>query len=83
MLKAYKYRVYPNNEQKMQIAKTFGCCRFVYNQTLAYKKDTYEQEKKSVSKTDCNNYLYLWISKYSYKRFIGKGMDMSELWNKT
>ena len=43
MLKAYKYRVYPNNEQKMQIAKTFGCCRFVYNQTLAYKKDTYEQ----------------------------------------
>ena len=31
MLKAYKYRIYPNNEQKIQIAKTFGCCRFVYN----------------------------------------------------
>lgn len=56
MLKAYKYRIYPNNEQKMQIAKTFGCCRFVYNQTLAYRKESYEQEKKSVSKTDCNNY---------------------------
>lgn len=56
MLKAYKYRIYPNNEQKMQIAKTFGCCRFVYNQTLAYRKDVYEQEKKSISKTDCNNY---------------------------
>ena len=38
MLKAYKYRIYPNNEQKLQIAKTFGCCRFVYNQTLAYRK---------------------------------------------
>ena len=25
MLKAYKYRIYPNNEQKKQIAKTFGC----------------------------------------------------------
>ncbi len=24
MLKAYKYRIYPNNEQKIQIAKTFG-----------------------------------------------------------
>ena len=35
MLKAYKYRIYPNNEQKVQIEKTFGCCRFVYNQTLA------------------------------------------------
>ena len=56
MLKAYKYRIYPNNEQKVQIAKTFGCCRFVYNQTLVYRKETYEKEKKSVSKTECNNY---------------------------
>lgn len=56
MLKAYKYRIYPNNEQKVQIAKTFGCCRFVYNQTLAYRKNAYEKEKKSVSRTDCNNY---------------------------
>ena len=56
MLKAYKYRIYPNSEQRIQIAKTFGCCRFVYNQTLAYRKDIYEKEKKSVSKTDCNNY---------------------------
>ena len=56
MLKAYKYRIYPNNEQKTQIAKTFGCCRFVYNQTLEYRKESYEQDKKSVSKTDCNNY---------------------------
>ena len=47
MLKAYKYRIYPNNEQKIQIAKTFGCCRFVYNQTLAYRKEIYEKEKKS------------------------------------
>ena len=69
MLKAYKYRIYPNKEQKAQIAKTFGCCRFVYNQTLAYRKETYEKEKKSVSKTDCNNYCnrelkkkYEWLS---------------------
>lgn len=68
MLKAYKYRIYPNNEQKVQIAKTFGCCRFVYNQTLAYRKEIYEKEKKSVSKTDCNNYCnrelkknYVWL----------------------
>ena len=47
MLKAYKYRIYPNDEQKIQIAKTFGCCRFVYNKTLAYRKEVYEKEKKS------------------------------------
>lgn len=38
MLKAYKYRIYPKKEQQIQIAKTFGCCRFAYNQTLAYRK---------------------------------------------
>lgn len=56
MLKAYKYRIYPNKEQMMQIIKTFGCCRFVYNQILAYRKNQYETEKKSMSKTACNNY---------------------------
>ena len=56
MLKAYKFRVYPNMEQKTQIAKTFGCCRFVYNQTLAYRKELYEKEKKTVGKIACNNY---------------------------
>lgn len=70
MLKAYKYRIYPNDEQKAQIAKTFGCCRFVYNQTLSYRKKAYEQDKKSVSKIDCNNYCnrelkkdYEWLKK--------------------
>ena len=56
MLKAYKYRVYTNKAQEELLAKTFGCCRFVYNQTLAYRKEKYEREKKSVSRTDCNNY---------------------------
>nr|WP_330361790.1 helix-turn-helix domain-containing protein [Lachnoanaerobaculum saburreum] len=26
MLKAYRYRIYPNKEQEIQLAKTFGCC---------------------------------------------------------
>ena len=68
MLKSYRYRIYPNKEQEIQLAKTFGCCRFVYNQTLAYRKNTYEKEKKSISKTACNNYcnrelknVYTWL----------------------
>lgn len=57
MYKAYKYRIYPNKKQQILIAKTFGCCRFVYNQTLAYRKELYEKEKKSMSKFDCSNYM--------------------------
>lgn len=45
MLKAYKYRLYPNKEQEVLIQKTFGCCRFVYNQTLAHRKEMYETKK--------------------------------------
>ena len=57
MLKAYKYRIYPNRAQAILIQKTFGCCRFVYNQTLAYRKNFYETEKKSMNKMDCNNHV--------------------------
>ena len=57
MLKAYKYRIYPNKAQAILIQKTFGCCRFVYNQTLAYRKNLYETEKKSIGKFDCINYM--------------------------
>lgn len=57
MLKAYKYRIYPSTQQTEQINKTFGCCRFVYNQTLAYRKELYENKKESMNKFDCNNYV--------------------------
>lgn len=57
MYKSYKYRIYPSEEQEILIQKTFGCCRFVYNQTLVHRKEIYETEKKSMSKFDCNNYV--------------------------
>ena len=34
MNRAFKYRIYPTEEQKIQIAKTIGCCRLMYNQLL-------------------------------------------------
>ena len=82
MLKAYKYRIYPNNEQKIQIAKTFGCCRFVYNQTLVYRKEVYEKEKKSVSKTDCNNYCNRQLKKeYEWLKEVDKFALTNAIYN--
>ncbi|USG66944.1 transposase [Brevibacillus ruminantium] len=43
--KAYKFRLYPTQEQEKLLAKTFGCVRFVYNKMLAERKETYEQFK--------------------------------------
>lgn len=45
MLKAYKYRIYPNKEQELYFAKTFGCTRFIYNKMLADKIRIYEESK--------------------------------------
>ena len=82
VLKAYKYRIYPNSEQRIQIAKTFGCCRFVYNQTLAYRKEIYEKEKKSVSKTDCNNYCNRELKKdYEWLKEIDKFALTNAIYN--
>lgn len=49
MLRAYKYRIYPTDEQKVLFAKTFGCCRFVYNWALNLKIEAYKQDKKYVT----------------------------------
>lgn len=56
-LKAYKFRIYPDDEQQLQLSKTFGCCRFVYNNCLAKKIEIYKEEEKGLSKLDCNNYV--------------------------
>ena len=51
--KAYKYRIYPNKKQKEIIAKTFGCCRFVYNKYLAKRIEMYETNKETFSYIQC------------------------------
>lgn len=73
MLKAYKYRLYPNKQQIEQIQKTFGCCRFVYNQTLGYRKNLYEMKKESISRIDCNNWKNKFLKvQYEWLKEIDK-----------
>lgn len=55
MLRAYKYRIYPTDEQKVLFAKTFGCCRFVYKWALNLKIEAYKQEKKSIGNVELTN----------------------------
>ena len=57
MLKSIKIRIYPNAVQKEFISKQLGCCRFIYNKLLDYKKTQYEQNKQSVSLSQLGKYL--------------------------
>lgn len=60
MLRTYEYRIYPNKSQEVQIAKQFGCCRVVYNKTLALRKETYETTQKHLSKYDLIKEITKW-----------------------
>lgn len=50
MLKAYKYRMYPNKKQRLLISKTFGCTRLVYNSLLSDTITYYENTSKMLSR---------------------------------
>ena len=49
--KAIKYRLYPTTEQAIMFAKTFGCCRKVYNLILSDKIESYKSSGKFTSVT--------------------------------
>ncbi len=55
MLRAYKYRIYPTADQKILFAKTFGCCRFVYNWALNLKIEAYKSNNESLSNVYLTN----------------------------
>lgn len=60
--RAIKYRLYPTTEQQIMFAKTFGCCRKVYNLMLADKIESYKQTGKFVTVTPAKykkDYPYL------------------------
>ena len=57
--KAFKYRIYPTDEQITLLSKTFGCVRYVYNHFLDFKKTEYEKNESKYSYEDCSRLLTL------------------------
>ena len=47
IIKAYKYRIYPNKQQEEMLLKHFGCSRFVYNKFLFDRQEQYRLTGKS------------------------------------
>ena len=86
--KAYKFRIYPDRSQEIQFHKTFGCCRFVYNQMLKDRKEMYEKTGKMKKLTPAGyKREYPWLKEVdslalanvqlhveaAYKRFFAPG----------
>ena len=51
--KGYRYRIYPDPKQEELVSSFFGCCRYVYNSCLSYRKEIYASEKRNASQYEC------------------------------
>ncbi|HBY93731.1 MAG: transposase [Ardenticatenaceae bacterium] len=60
MRKTYKYRIYPTKPQERQLARVLEECRWLYNETLAYRKRAWEERQESVGLYDTQRLLPAW-----------------------
>ncbi len=84
MNRAIKYRVYPTTEQSVMFAKTFGCCRKVYNLMLSDKIEGYKTTGKFPTVTPAkykNDYPYL--REVDSLALTNKQMDLQEAFRNT
>ena len=69
--RACKERFYPTSEQETLLAQSFGCARFVYNNTLRFRTDADYKDGKSVSHSEAEKRLvslkkeFLWLNDIS------------------
>lgn len=71
--RAYKFRFYPSEEQKEQLAHTFGCVRFVYNWALNIRTGAWYKEQKRIGYHESSSALtelkrdpeYSWLNDIS------------------
>ena len=79
MNKAIKYRLYPTNEQRVMFAKTFGCCRKVYNLMLSDKIESYKSTGKFASVTPAKYKKdYPFLKEVDSLALANKQLDLEE-----
>lgn len=66
MLKTYKYRIYPTEDQAVLIEKHIGSCRFIYNWALTEKIRIYQETGNSISQFDLNEKITLLKREYEW-----------------
>lgn len=66
MLKTMKYRLYPTSHQQHLLDETLDTCRQVYNQTLAHRKEAWEQRQGTLSLYETNAMLTQWKQEHSW-----------------
>lgn len=90
IFKSFKFRIYPNKEQEILLAKHFGACRFVFNHYLNKRKETYLEDKKSLNYYDNANDLtqlkkdenYIWLKEINSQSLQSGLRNLDTAYNK-
>ena len=81
--RAVKIRIYPNAEQRVQIDKTIGCSRFIYNCMLADKMEHYKKEKKMLRNTPASyKKEYPWLKEVDSLALANVQMHLESAFHK-
>lgn len=82
MLKAYKYRLYPNKEQEKYFAKCFGCVRFIYNRMLSDKIEYYKETKQKLNNTPAQyKQEFPWLKEVDSLALANAQMNLQTAYN--
>lgn len=79
MLKAYRYRLYPNKEQKIYFSKCFGSVRFIYNKMLNEKIEYYKENNKMLNNTPAQyKKEYQWLKEVDSLALANAQMNLDK-----
>lgn len=56
-IRGFKFRFYPTSSQRLQLAQTFGCSRFVFNWALNLRSVSYKENGKSIGYNETSKQL--------------------------
>jgi len=88
--KAYKFRIYPTDEQKVFFPKHFGCTRFIYNYLLSIRSNAYKNDGVSLSGFECKRMIsplkkqaeYAWLKEVNSQSLQEFALDLERAYKR-
>ena len=75
MNRAMRFRIKPDKRQEELFARTFGCCRFLYNRMLTERKETGGKEKRTPASYKKE---YPWLKEVDSLALCNAQLDLEE-----
>ena len=90
MIRGYRIKIFPKEEQKKMIHKSFGCTRFIYNWCIDRISENYNETKKTLSSIDLQKEIvilkkqieYSWLNEVSANMLKQVTIDCSNAYKR-